>query len=79
MINSNNFVVVVILREEVAEIFEKMDRDFDGKLSFEELMGEETPLEGIFRSIDKDGDGTVTKEVDELEPAEFFPRDTSCE
>ena len=40
-----------------------MDRDFDGKLSFEEFMGEETPLERLFRSMDKDGDGTVSKEV----------------
>ena len=41
-----------------------MDRDFDGKLSFEEFMGEETPLERLFRSMDKDGDGAVTKEVE---------------
>ena len=40
-----------------------MDRDFDGKLSFEEFMGEETPLERLFRNMDVDGDGTVTKEV----------------
>ena len=50
-------------REEVDEFFEKMDRDFDGKLSFEEFMGEETALERLFQSMDKDGDGTVTKEV----------------
>ena len=52
------------LREEVSEFFERMDRDYDGKLSFEEFMGEETPLERLFRSMDKDGDGAVTKEVD---------------
>ena len=40
-----------------------MDRDFDGRLSFGEFMGEETPLEKVFKSMDKDGDGTVTKEV----------------
>ena len=51
------------LREEVTEFFEEMDRDFDGKLSFEEFMGEETPLERLFKSMDKDGDGTVSKEV----------------
>ena len=27
-------------------------------------MGEETALEKLFKSMDKDGDGTVTKEVD---------------
>ena len=26
-------------------------------------MGEETPLEKVFKSMDKDGDGTVSKEV----------------
>ena len=26
-------------------------------------MGEETPLERLFRSMGKDGDGTVTKKV----------------
>ena len=40
-----------------------MDRDFDGRLSFGEFMGEETPLEKVFKSMDKDGDGTVTMEV----------------
>ena len=50
-------------RKEVSEFFEKMDRDFDGRLSFGEFMGEETPLEKVFKSMDKDGDGTVTKEV----------------
>ena len=43
-----------------------MDRDFDGKLSFEEFMGEETPLERLFHSMDKDGDGAVTQEVENI-------------
>ena len=51
------------LRKEVEEFFDEMDRDFDGRLSFAEFMGEETPLEKLFKSMDKDGDGTVTKEV----------------
>ena len=46
-----------------------MDRDYDGKLSFEEFMGEETPLERLFRSMDKDGDGSVTKEVESIGPS----------
>ena len=29
-------------------------------------MGEETPLEKLFKNMDKDGDGTVTKEVTTL-------------
>ena len=37
-----------------------MDRDFEGKLSFEEVMGEETPPERLFQFVDKDGDGAVT-------------------
>ena len=44
--------------------FEKMVRDFGGKLSFEELMGEETPLERLFQSMYKDGDGAVTQQVE---------------
>ena len=34
-------------RAEVEEFFANMDRDFDGKLSFAEFMGEETPLEKV--------------------------------
>ena len=51
------------LRAEVSEFFDRMDRDFDGRLSFGEFMGEETPLEKVFKNMDKDGDGTVNKEV----------------
>ena len=41
-----------------------MDRDFDGRLSFEEFMGEESPIEKLFKNMDKNGDGLVTKQVD---------------
>ena len=53
----------LFLRAEVSEFFNRMDRDFDGRLSFGEFMGEETPLEKVFKNMDKDGDGSVSKEV----------------
>ena len=40
-----------------------MDRDFDGRLTFEEFMGEESTIEKLFKNMDKNGDGVVTKEV----------------
>ena len=40
-----------------------MDRDYDGRLSFGEFMGDEPPLEQVFKNMDTDGDGTVSKEV----------------
>ena len=41
-----------------------MDRDFDGRLTFEEFMGEESTIEKLFKNMDKNGDGFVTKQVD---------------
>merc|ERR1712025_276382 len=49
-------------REEVEEFFSSMDRDFDGRLSFEEFMGEESTIEKLFKNMDKNGDGVVTKQ-----------------
>ena len=43
-----------------------MDRDFDGRLTFEEFMGEESTIEKLFKNMDKNGDGVVTKEVSSL-------------
>ena len=40
-----------------------MDRDYDGRLSLEEFLGEETPIEKLFKLMDRDGDGFVTKKV----------------
>ena len=50
-------------RKEVSEFFDRMDRDYDGRLTYGEFMGEETALEKVFKNMDKDGDGTVSKEV----------------
>ena len=54
---------IPVTREEVEEFFESMDRDFDERLSFEEFMGEESTIEKLFKSMDKDGNGFVTKQV----------------
>ena len=52
------------IREQVEKFFADMDRDFDGRLTLEEFMGEESPIEKLFRLMDKNGDGFVTKKVD---------------
>ena len=44
-------------------MFENKDKDLDGRLSFEEFMGEESRTERLFKLMDKDGDGYVTKHV----------------
>ena len=49
--------------DEVERMFENKDKDLDGRLSFEEFMGEESRAERLFRLMDKDGDGYVTKHV----------------
>merc|ERR1712038_2197508 len=48
--------------QEVDEFFQRMDRDYDGRLSFEEFMGEESQIEKLFKNMDKNGDGFVTKQ-----------------
>ena len=45
------------------EFFASMDRDYDGRLSFEEFIGEESPIEALFKNMDQNGDGLVTKQV----------------
>ena len=51
------------LREEVEDFFRTRDRDFDGFLSFEEFLGEESQIEKLFKKMDKDNDGKVSKQV----------------
>ena len=53
----------VYLRGEIEEFFAEMDRDFDGRLTLEELMGEESKIEKLFRLMDKNKDGFVTRKV----------------
>ena len=50
-------------REEVQDFFRTMDRDFDQKLTFAEFMGEESHIEKLFKNMDKNNDGFVTKKV----------------
>ena len=58
-----SFKMEVDFREEVEEFFDSMDRDFDGRLTFEEFMGEESTIEKLFKNMDRNGDGVVTKQV----------------
>ena len=51
--------------DEVARMFDSKDKDLDGRLSFEEFMGEASRAEKLFKLMDKDGDGYVTKHVSE--------------
>ena len=44
-----------------------MDRDFDGRLTVEEFLGEETPIEKLFKLMDKNGDGFVSRKVTEIQ------------
>ena len=54
---------LLLLLPQVEEFFMSMDRDYDGRLSFEEFIGEESAIEKLFKNMDTDGDGLVTKEV----------------
>ena len=50
------------------QFFAEMDRDFDGRLTLEEFMGEETKIEKLFRLMDRNADGFVTRKVREILP-----------
>merc|ERR1711892_144895 len=60
-LNLLNMAGINATKEEVEIFFSTMDRDFDGRLSFSEIMGEETAIETLFKQMDKDGDGFVSK------------------
>eukprot|EP00090_Calanus_glacialis_P017134 TRINITY_DN26785_c0_g1_i1.p1 TRINITY_DN26785_c0_g1~~TRINITY_DN26785_c0_g1_i1.p1 ORF type:complete len:160 (-),score=64.64 TRINITY_DN26785_c0_g1_i1:162-641(-) len=47
--------------DEVEKLFESKELDVDGRLSFEEFMGEQSRAERLFKLMDRDGDGFVTK------------------
>jgi len=47
--------------DDVMAMFDERDKDHDGLLSFEEFSGQETKMERAFKSMDKDGDGFITK------------------
>jgi len=47
--------------DEIERMFDDKDKDLDGRLSFEEFMGETSRSERLFKLMDKDGDGYVTK------------------
>ena len=63
VINTVFRAMVMFHRDEVEEFFKEMDRDFDGRLTLEEFMGEETKIEKLFKLMDRNGDGFVTREV----------------
>merc|ERR1712154_648279 len=47
--------------DEAAKLLESKDLDTEGRMSYEEFMGEQTKAERLFKLMDKDGDGYVTK------------------
>ena len=61
--SKNNVTFKTFWRKEIEKFFAERDRDFDGRLSLEEFLGEETQIEKLFRLMDKNKDGYVTKKV----------------
>ena len=50
-------------RDEAEKLLESKDIDIEGRLSYEQFMGEETRAEKLFKLMDKDGDGWISKNV----------------
>jgi len=44
---------VTVSNDKVEQFFTTLDRDLDGRLSLEEFMGEETPIEKLFKLMDR--------------------------
>ena len=53
----------IISRDEAQKLLESKDIDIEGRLSYEQFMGEETRAEKLFKLMDKDGDGWISKNV----------------
>ena len=43
------------------DVFREKDRDFDGRMSYEEFVGHDTRSELAFKALDTNGDGFVSK------------------
>ena len=53
----------LLYRDEAEKLLESKDIDIEGRLSYEQFMGEETRAEKLFKLMDKDGDGWISKNV----------------
>ena len=47
------------------KMFDELDKNFDGQLSWQEFIGEETTIERAFKLFDENNDGTISKSVSE--------------
>ena len=54
-----------ITRQDVEKMFDELDKNFDGQLSWQEFIGEETTIERAFKLFDENNDGTISKSVSE--------------
>lgn len=43
------------------DVFREKDKDFDGRMSYEEFVGHETRFELAFKALDTNGDGFVSR------------------
>jgi len=50
-----------VTMEDVEKMFTELDKDFDGKLSWKEFIGEETSIEIAFKLFDENKDGSISK------------------